>query len=225
MILPPIPAAVAGISGPTVSGNAAGVVSLQGRSMSGLPVPAAPLPHPRSAEIAAEVAARYGARVSPHTIKLVPRGVSAIPLPVWDAKSGYLVQGGPPGGWRGQTFVHGQRHTTPGGGLSKAVQARRGRVAAMHAEGATVAQIAAALDAHDWSIRQDLTVLGLPLNREKQSVAPQVLALIGAGVTCADQLAAEVGVARKTVREIAIKAGVALPPSTRRRGPNRKVAA
>lgn len=109
------------------------------------------------------------------------------------------------------------------------VARRRQRVAAMHADGATVAKIAEALGRSDQQTRDDLAALGLKANAAKVVRPPQptpepVLArraevreLVGAGLPRAE-IARALGVAPKTIATDIEALGLEVP--RKRPGPN-----
>jgi hypothetical protein len=158
----------------------------------------------------AEIANRYGATIPPTvTIKIIPRGVSGLPLPVWDGKDLTYRQ------------TKEQRPQMPYGGIPsglqarrKRAQARRERVREMHARGLTVTAMAVETGAGRCTLYSDLRKLGLepifdPVElravlgaaKAAQGMASRVkvAALMREGATEAE-IRAQTGFSRNTVR-------------------------
>lgn len=117
-------------------------------------------------------------------LQVIPRGVSGIPLPMWDAKVGDLRF--PDGAERMRAQVSaGWRGARNGRPSHPDVLARRARVAELHAQGMTVAQIVAAADIPESLVRLDLSNQKLHAHRADIAAAAdrraQVKALAEAG--------------------------------------------
>lgn len=167
-------------------------------------------PHPDADRIAEEVAARYGVAVRKGAVAQVPRGVSGRPLPVWDGHR--LVYPD----WDRKAIEKAKRAEQARrmrlARVDDVVLARRARVAELHAAGASVGEIAEALQAKEAAIRNDHACLGLIVNRAKpRDPAEAIRSLIGRGFTRREDIAAELGWGvNRLVREAA-KAKIVLP--------------
>jgi hypothetical protein len=171
-------------------------------------------PHPDAERIAAEVAARYGVAVRPGAVAQVPRGASGRPLPVWDGLR--LIYPG----WDKKVVDKTKRAEAARKmrlqRVDDAVLARREKVRALHAEGATVAEMVEGLQVTDFTVRNDLAVLHLVPNRARaKDPAEGVRALISRGFTRRADIAAELGWTEKWLLRVAAKAGIALPEAPR----------
>lgn len=183
----------------------------------------------RTAELAAHVAARYGARMAPGvTVTVVPMGATARPLPVWDGRNlVYPDLAGQSGAnWRGKRHKAIGPGSAKGAHLRAAGSATRDGVIRLHAEGLTDVQIADALQVavHTVGLHRRACDPALPANRGLTAGARRLLDLrdlISAGhddETCAAQL----NITVKTVRDLASVNKLAL---IRRKKPSRAAAA
>ena len=119
-----------------------------------------------AARIAADVAARYGCPVDPRVVQVIPRGVSGLPLPFFNGT--HLVNADPAAArathkrvmWAG---VKGRAAPSP------EVAQRRQRIAALHAQGKTTAEIAAAISVDANIVRIDLQRLKLTAHKAPYS--------------------------------------------------------
>lgn len=176
--------------------------------------------HPEADRIAAEVAARYGVAVRPGAVAQVPRGASGRPLPVWDGHRLIYPE------WDRKKVERAAKveaaRKSRLARLDPDVLARRERVAALHAEGATVAQMAETLSVKEAVIRYDLGHLGLTPNRAKpRDPAEELRSLIARGFTRREDLAAELGWTVNWLSRVAAGAKIALPGAERQSKPRR----
>ncbi|MFC3180472.1 DeoR family transcriptional regulator [Cypionkella sinensis] len=155
-----------------------------------------------AAQVAADVAARYGMPVSAKAVQLVPRGVSATPLPIWDG-SQLVYTAEARTSWRSKQLAnYRNRNVSP-----KAIN-RRLQVAALHAEGLHDAAIAAQLGEHQSVVANDRKRLGLiaipsrnsQVGREDRNASIRAYMAQGWG---AEAIAAEIGVSATTVKDVA----------------------
>lgn len=155
-------------------------------------------------------------------VTVVPRGVSAIPLPVWDEKLQRLVMPDAAGGWRAQ-IAAGWRGARGGRPSHPDVVARRERVAALHGQGLTVAQIMEATGLPDSLVRLDLSNLKLRAHPARVVAAEdrraRIAALAWAGQRTA-QIAEALGLTAERVYRIGLELGLTLdaPDKVRRLG-------
>jgi DNA-binding CsgD family transcriptional regulator/uncharacterized protein YerC len=172
------------------------------------------MPHPDAERIAAEVATRYGVAVRPGAVAQVPRGASGRPLPVWDGKR-LIAPDYDKARWSAAAKAEGVRKSRLAR-VDEAVLARREKVRALHAEGATVAEMADGLQVNETTVRNDLAVLHLAPHRAlAKDPAEGVRALISRGFTRRADIAAELGWTEKWLLRVAAKAGIALPEAPR----------
>ncbi|MDO8982749.1 hypothetical protein [Cypionkella sp.] len=155
-----------------------------------------------AAQVAAEVAARYGYSVAPEAVQIIPRGVSSNVLPVWDGKQLVYAEESRIS-WRNQrTASYHNKNVSP-----KAIE-RRLQVAALHAEGLHDAAIAAKLGVFQSVVCNDRLKLGLAANPSRSSEISkearygQIRALIAQGFG-SDAIAAELGMTVSYVRCVA----------------------
>lgn len=155
-----------------------------------------------AAQVAADVAARYGVPVPKAAVQVVPRGVSSNPLPVWDGKQLVYAEQ-PRNAWRNQREASFRNRTVS----PKAVE-RRLQVSELHAEGLHDAAIAAQLGVHQSLVVSDRKRLHLAANpnrtpevgREQRNATVRAYIAQGWG---AQAIAEEIGLAVSTVRDIA----------------------
>lgn len=120
------------------------------------------------AETAAEIAARYGATVTPGVeVKKIPRGVSSRPLPVWNGTTLIIPD------WKEHRarIQAATMRAARAGRVDAAVAARRAQVSALHAEGASIARMVEALAVTYHIVRMDHHHLGLRANRDEAAVS------------------------------------------------------
>ncbi len=105
------------------------------------------------------------AAIAAGRVTVVPRGASGIPLPVWDPKVGDLRY--PEGADRMRVQIAAGYRSGPSGprGSHPDIIARRERVAALHGQGLTVAQIVAQTGNPESLVRLDLSNLKLHAHR------------------------------------------------------------
>lgn len=155
-----------------------------------------------AAQVAADVAARYGVPVSAKAVQLVPRGVSAAPLPVWDGSQLVYTEASRDS-WRNQRLASFRNRN-----VSPKVVERRLKVAALHAEGLHDAAIAAQLGIYQSVVASDRKRLDLVANpsrnsevgREERNASIRAYMAQGWG---AEAIAAEIGVSAATVKDVA----------------------
>ncbi len=167
----------------------------------------------REAQIADEVAARYGVTVRAAAVQIVPRGVSGLPQAIWVPSQNGL--GGrlayqEPAGWKAQKgrVAAGRRR---GMAASPEVAARRERVRAAHADGLHDLAIAQLLGCDLGKVQADRRFLGLAAHvaprvdtapqRERAQRLKVLQDLHARGATDA-VIAAQMGLHRKTVHEM-----------------------
>ena len=122
--------------------------------------------HPEARRVAAEVAARWGVHVDPGVVRVVPRGVSGLDLPVWDESAKglrYAPSTGAALSWRGGTPEAAARRRRLA--ANPAMNARRAEVARLHGLGQVMSEIVAAVGASWMTVRNDLRILGLAPHR------------------------------------------------------------
>lgn len=181
-----------------------------------------------SPQIAAEIAARYGAQLGPGvTVQRLPIGASALPLPVWDGRK--LVYPDPVAA-AGFSWRAGNKGGIGNPRAFAAAQARRPKVAEAHSRGLTIAQIAAELG---WSVdvvARDLRALGLaphdPRVTAREERLLRLRSLVAAGHDdrgVADLMGLPVDHVRRTAREAGIDLRLAVPErkAARAAKPNR----
>lgn len=161
-------------------------------------------PHPDAADIAAEVAARYGAIVSPDVVRAVPVGVSGLPVPVWNGYA-LVMPEGTKNHWKqtnDQYFIRAARKPKP------EIIRRQIALRALHAEGLNDTDIAAQLGCTKQVVYSDRAALGLPNNNHAAQLAAvtakhdtiRAMALAGAWL---NDIAAAVGLMPETVQDVA----------------------
>lgn len=179
-----------------------------------------------SPQIAAEIAARYGAKLAPGvTVQRLPIGASARPLPVWDGRK--LVYPDPVAA-AGFSWRAGNKGGIGNPRAFAAAQARRPKVAEAHSRGLTIAQIAAELG---WSVdvvARDLRALDLaphdPRVTAREERLLRLRSLVAAGHDdrgVADLMGLSVDHVRRTAREAGIALRLAVPE---RKAPARRSA-
>ncbi|GLS87704.1 hypothetical protein GCM10010873_26780 [Cypionkella aquatica] len=155
-----------------------------------------------AAQVAADVAARYGMPVAQDAVQIIPRGMSSVAHPVWDG-SQLVYREESRDSWRKQRAASKRNYIT-----SPKVVERRLQVARLHAEGLHDAAIAEALEVESSIIHQDRTALKLIANpcllhaisNEQRNSRMRALIAQGYG---ADGVAAEMGLSIGQVRLIA----------------------
>lgn len=154
-----------------------------------------------AAEVAADVAARYGVAVAATAVQIVPVGVSARPLPVWNGKA-LVYPEEQRTSWRKAQSVRARVEQR-----SPRVVMRRLQIADLHAQGLHDAAIVAALGLTISMVRYDRYAMHLPAHPDPavaqtaEQRAGQVRALAAQGYG-RDAIAAELGVHSDTVRMI-----------------------
>lgn len=165
-----------------------------------------------ASQVAAEVAARYGATVSADVVQIVPRGTSGRPLPVWipgaGPESGRLIY--PEiGSWKGaQASRRAAEARRRGSAANPAVAARREKVRQAHEQGMNDPAIAAQLGLRLALVQEDRRFLGLaphpaprvphPAEIAARRTGDEVQRLHGEG--CTDAVIAErLRISRRTV--------------------------
>ena len=147
------------------------------------------------ARVAAEVAARYGALVSPDVVARVPAGASGLPALVWDATSRELVYDTAVNPMRAAINTAWKRSRGPvKTGLSPEVATRRAELRTAHAQGKTDLQIAEALNVSISVIRRDRVAMKLrmhPSENAAQARVARVLDMLQRGFPIAQIAAAE----------------------------------
>ena len=169
-----------------------------------------------TAEERARIERAYGATVPAHlTVTRVPRGVSGLPQPRWCEKTGHLVYDATDVGWKQTSRAFWQNTSA-----RRAADARRPAVAAMHAEGLTVMEIAERIGVSLAAIYGDLAALGLKPNsrferaaREaaaaREAMKAEIRRLADSGL-CATEVAAAMGLSVRKVSHVAVAAGFRL---------------
>lgn len=180
----------------------------------------------RRAQIAAEVAARYGCKVDAEAVQVVPRGVSGIPLPVWNGHDLVYPDGA-------ERLAKAQARMFQRIGLDAAHQrqradmlARREKVAQLVERGMTAMAMASLLEVSEHTIRQDCRALGVVPVRATytQLVAPEMLARRNQALDMArdGKTAKEIASALQwkpaSVRELCARYGVELVRAPRVQG-------
>jgi DNA-binding NarL/FixJ family response regulator len=164
-------------------------------------------------ESPAQIAARYGA-VAPvdMAVTVVPTGASARPLPVWDGLRLVYAEGvGREMFRRGNATA--RRQAMANSPAVQAARARRDRVAALHATGASDAEMAAALGVAVNTITGDRAVLGLGVNSVIESRRAGQLRTLREMVSSGhddEAVAAAIGLSLRRVRRLARAEGVML---------------
>lgn len=150
-------------------------------------------------------------------VTVVPRGVSGIPLPVWCDKANGLrfpdgaerMRAQVSAGWRGS---RGGRTAHPD------VTERRAKVADLHAQGMTVAQIVAATGQSDSLVRFDLGALSLRAHPARvvagKEVRARIAALLAENKQTAE-IAGIVGLSIERVYRLGRELGAVMDPPTR----------
>lgn len=163
--------------------------------------------HDYATRVAADVAARYGAKVDPAVVQTLPMGHSSHPLPVWNGHA--LVYPDPEvAGWRKAIKTRAKRDLE-----NPMIAARRKRVAALHAEGHCDRVISEMLDISLNKVRDDRYRLKLASHADPQAAAQitdkrnQIRAFAAMGYEPA-AIAAEVGLTADHVRRVARGMGV-----------------
>lgn len=109
-------------------------------------------------DICAQDQALIAAALAAGKVQCIPRGVSGVPLPVYQ-KSGHLTDG-PAAGWRASiSNFHKGSAGRKAGYVTPEVAARRIRVREMYVKGMTTAEIAGIEGALPEVIRRDLAAL------------------------------------------------------------------
>jgi DNA-binding CsgD family transcriptional regulator len=145
--------------------------------------------------------AMIDAAIAAGRVTVVPRGVSGIPLPVWDDKLNGLRMPDGAAAYRAQVSA-GWRGARNGRPSHPDVTARRERVAALHADGLTVAQIIAATGLHDSLVRLDLATLKLRAHPARVVAGTEVRDRIGALVAEGRQTAEIAGIVGLSVERV-----------------------
>lgn len=185
-------------------------------------------------ETPAEIAARYGATIAPGvTVQQIERGRSSFPTPVWDGT--HLVSGVS----REENMARMKRIATQNmsarsrkrGGCRKSpeVAERRAKVAELHAQGLTNAQIVEQTGQTNETLWNDIKILGLHANKPepKRAVADngeiiaKVRECIESGMSMA-KTASRIGISSDSVRYIRNQHGLKSlkrkDPQARKRG-------
>ena len=174
----------------------------------------------RAAQIAADVAARYGCAVRADAVQVVPFGASGLPVLKWDETANalrYVLA-------EGQSRPRFNPHEPRKGLLEtradyKAIMARRDQVRILHAEGRAVRAMADILQVSEHVIRHDHVQLALvphPALRGPYAVPAavaqrrlQIAALAGQGKDARD-IGAVLGYDIKAIKGMARAAGIAV---------------
>jgi hypothetical protein len=175
-----------------------------------------------AAQVAADVARRYGLQVSPKVVTSVPIGVSGLPQPVWDGrKLIYPEHDGKKGVpvWRRRTSSDNPKRQ---GLVDPAVADRRLKVEDLHATGANDFEIADHLGVDVRVIRVDRRALRLRANyireRGPKTVTEiryqRIRELVAQGKTKAE-MCADMGISDRHLRYLAQQIKVALPLTVR----------
>lgn len=167
---------------------------------------------PPAPQIAAEIAARYGAKVARGvTVQRLPMGASARPLPVWNGKKLIYPERVGKNGLMWKRY--GNKDAIGNPRAVAAAQARRPLVAEAHGRGLTIAMIAAELDVAPDVVARDLRALNLaphdprPFAREER--LRRLRGLVAAGHD--DRGVADLmGLSLEHVRRMAREAGITL---------------
>lgn len=127
-------------------------------------------------DLAAQIAARYGASVAPGVVvQRIPRGVSSRPLPVWDEQKRQLIVPD----WKEQKARMHRASVRAGLKRGKAAQAadeaKLQQLRELHAAGARVPAMAAALGITEVYCRSMLKRLGLSIERVNPGPSPDTL--------------------------------------------------
>ena len=168
----------------------------------------------RAAQIAREVAARYGVAVRPEAVQVLPVGVSSFVYPVWDGAH-LVLPADHAATWHRKSKAAFSAHRTARG--DAVVQARRAQLPGLLAEGLTDAQISDRLGVTMSVVAQDRHRLGLrcnpaPLAHVVASNTRLDIAMrLVAGGKGLDDIAATVGIKVDGLRRALIKRGVKLP--------------
>ena len=189
----------------------------------------------RAAQIAADVAARYGCAVRPEVVQVVPFGASGLPVLRWDAARNelrYVLA-------EGQSVPKFNSNAPRKGLLEtradyKEIMARRDQVRAMHADGKAVRAMADILQVSEHVIRHDHVQLALiphPAIRGPYAVPIavaqrrlQIAALAGQGKDAHD-IGEVMGYDTKAIIGMARAAGITMPAIARRENGGRTVSA
>jgi lambda repressor-like predicted transcriptional regulator len=161
--------------------------------------------------VAAEVAARYGARVSADVVQIVPQGMMSAPMPFWCPKAKQLRYPDGSDFYR-KTVADGTAGRMP----ERGVALRRKKVAALHAQGFCDREVALALEVSYQVATNDRYALKLPRIADQEPAQilaarnSQIRALRAEGWTF-DQLQAKFGLQRKTLGTIVANV---VPPET-----------
>lgn len=130
-------------------------------------------------DLVAQIAARYGASVAPGvTINRCPRGASARPFPVWDEKKRQLIVPD----WK--EYQASMRRASAKAGMQRGRAARASdqekleELRQLHASGARVPAMAAALGVTEAYCRSLLKRLGLKMARVDPGPSPDTLARV-----------------------------------------------
>jgi DNA-binding NarL/FixJ family response regulator len=120
-----------------------------------------------AAAVAADVAARYGAKVNPAVVQVLPQGMVSAPTPIWCPKANQLVYPNGAEFYR-NTQRFGQTRKRPNLAIAK----RRERVAELHAQGLTDGEVAEALAVSQQIAIADRQFLKLVRNADRKAAIP-----------------------------------------------------